>query len=140
VLRAVFRIKNGNFHIWRIAMKKLLIADDDKNICLLCEEELSDYGYEVEIAKNGKECIEKFKTNFPDLVILDIRMPKMDGIETLGKIISENRDIPIIIYSAYMSYKEDFRSWGADAYIVKSSDLAELKEKITQLIQQNQDT
>ena len=115
-------------------MAKLLIVDDDENICLLYEEEFTDDGYDVEIAKNGKECVEKLKSFSPDLIILDIRMPQMDGIEALGKIIAKEKNISVILNSAYSSYKDDFRSWGADAYIVKSSDLTELKNKVVEIL------
>jgi CheY-like chemotaxis protein len=66
---------------------------------------------------------------------MDINMPKMDGIEAMGKILSEHKRIPIIINTAYSSYKDDFMSWSADAYIIKSSDLKELKDKIKELLQ-----
>jgi len=115
-------------------MTKLLIVDDDENICLLYEEEFTEGGYDVEIAKNGKECVEKLKSFSPDLIILDIRMPQMDGIEALGKIIAKEKNIPVILNSAYSSYKDDFRSWGSDAYIVKSSDLTELKNKVVEIL------
>lgn len=115
-------------------MAKILIVDDDENICLLYEEELKDAGYEVEVAKNGKECIDKIKSGTLDLIVMDIRMPEMDGLEALGKVIAQHKNIPIILNSAYSSYKDDFRSWGADAYIVKSSDLTELKDKIAEVL------
>ena len=61
-------------------------------------------------------------------------MPKMSGIESIGKILSKHKKIPIIINTAYSSYKDEFMSWSADAYIIKSSDLKELKDKIKELI------
>jgi CheY-like chemotaxis protein len=115
-------------------MTKILIVDDDENICLLYEEELKDEGYEVSIAHNGKECVERIKTDAPDLIVMDIRMPEMDGIEALGKIIAQHKNIPIVLNSAYSSYRDDFRSWGAEAYLVKSSDLTELKSKIAEIL------
>jgi len=66
-------------------------------------------------------------------VILDIRMPEMDGIEALGKILSRDKKIPIIIYTAYSNYKSNFMTWTADAYITKSSNLQELKDKIKEI-------
>ena len=116
-------------------MAKILIVDDDDNICLLYEEELKDAGYEVEVANNGKECIDKVKAGKIDLIVMDIRMPEMDGLEALGKVIAQHKNIPIILNSAYSSYRDDFRSWGADAYVVKSSDLTELKDKISEVLE-----
>ena len=114
--------------------KKLLIADDESNIRLLYKMEFEKEGYEVELAKNGLECLEKVDEFKPDLVILDIRMPGIDGLETLNQILGKNNLIPVIINSAYSSYKDNFMSWSADAYVVKSGDLTELKEKVKELI------
>jgi DNA-binding response OmpR family regulator len=58
----------------------------------------------------------------------------MDGIEALGKILSRDKKIPIIIYTAYSNYKSNFMTWTADAYITKSSNLQELKDKIKEII------
>ena len=58
----------------------------------------------------------------------------MDGFEAMGKILNKDKDIPIIIHTAYSSYKDNFMSWAADAFIVKSSDLTELKNKIKEMI------
>jgi len=115
-------------------MARILIVDDDENISALYEEELREENYEVAVASNGKESIEMLKTFSPDLIIMDIRMPEMDGIEALGKIIAMHKNIPIILNSAYSSYRDDFRSWGADAYVVKSSDTGILKEKIKEIL------
>lgn len=80
------------------------------------------------------ECLEKVDSFKPDLVILDIRMPSIDGLETLNQILGKNNLIPVIINSAYSSYKDNFMSWSADAYIIKSGDLTELKDKVKELI------
>ena len=63
----------------------------------------------------------------------------MDGLEVLGNIIGINNKIPIILNTAYPSYKDDFMSWAADAYVVKSSDLSELKEKIHDSLSKRRD-
>jgi len=73
------------------------------------------------------------KTSF-DLVILDIGLPEMDGLEVLGNIIGINNKIPVILNTAYPSYKDDFMNWTADAYVVKSSDLSELKGRVHELL------
>lgn len=115
-------------------MKTILVVEDDKNQRLLYEKELSLEGYNIIIARDGLEAIKKVKEHLPDLIIMDITMPKMNGIEAMGKILSEHKKIPVIINTAYTSYKDDFMSWSANAYVVKSSDLKELKDKIKELI------
>ncbi len=115
-------------------MSKILVVEDEQNQRELYAMELEDEGYEVEQAANGREAVESVKKNKYDLVILDIRMPEMDGIEALGKILSRDKKIPIIIYTAYSNYKSNFMTWTADAYVTKSSDLNELKEKIKEIL------
>lgn len=114
--------------------KKLLVVDDEPNIRLLYEAEFEAEGYEILLATSGPEAIEKVEKESPDLVIMDIRMPGMDGIEAMGEILSRDNQLPVIINSAYSHYKENFMSWSADAYVVKSSDLTELKEKVKELL------
>ena len=115
-------------------MSKILVVEDEQHQRELYAMELQDEGYEVEQASNGKEAVEMVKSTKYDLVILDIRMPEMDGIEALGKILSRDKKIPIIIYTAYSNYKSNFMTWTADAYITKSSDIKELKDKINDIL------
>lgn len=120
------------------SMATLLIVDDEINQRKLYQEELSEEGYQIKLARNGKEALDSISEAPPDLVVLDIRMPVMDGLEALGKIIGKERNIPVIIHSAYSSYKDDFISWAADDFVQKSSDLTELKRKIRTLLDRKQ--
>jgi len=115
-------------------MITVLVVEDDKNQRLLYEQELKLEGYEVVTAADGKDALGKIQEQLPDLIIMDINMPKMDGIETMGKILGKNREIPVIINTAYSNYKDNFMSWAADAYIVKSSDLLELKNTVKEVL------
>jgi two-component system, response regulator, stage 0 sporulation protein F len=115
-------------------MAKILVVEDEQNQRELYTMELEDEGYEVEQAANGREAVDLVKKNKYDMVILDIRMPEMDGIEALGKILSRDKKIPIIIYTAYSNYKSNFMTWTADAYVTKSSNLGELKGKIKEIL------
>ena len=115
-------------------MKTILIADDDKNLALLYEEELTEDGYAVEVVYDAKSAIERVEQSPPDLLVLDIRMPGMDGIEALSHILGKNNKLPVILNTAYSNYKDNFMTWAADAYVVKSSDLTELKETIRDVL------
>jgi two-component system, response regulator, stage 0 sporulation protein F len=118
----------------RLIMKTILVVDDEKHICELYKSELEDEGYAVEVAYTGKDALRAVETNPPDLIVLDIQMPGMDGIETLEKLIGRDKGIPVILNTAYSHYREDFTTWGADAYVVKSSDTTDLKREIKRLL------
>ena len=115
-------------------MIKILFVDDEENLRELYKQQLSHEGYSVILAANGIEALIRAEQERPDLVAMDIRMPEMDGIEALGKMVERFKNIPVILNTAYSSYKEDFRTWPAEGYVVKSSDLTELKHKIKEVI------
>jgi len=111
-------------------MKKILLVDDEEGIQMLYREELEDEGYKVISAYTGEEGLKKVKDESPDLVILDIQMPGMNGIETLRQMKMNNPDLPVILSSAYNEYKQDLGAWASDEYVVKSSDITDLKEAV----------
>lgn len=115
-------------------MTKILLVEDDKNQRKLYEQELTDEGYEINLAPGGREALAEIEKDRPDLVIMDISMPGMDGIEALGKILGVDNTIPVILNTAYANYKDNFLSWAADAYVVKSSDVGELKTAIKKVL------
>ena len=118
-------------------MARILVVEDEDNQRLLYRRELEDEGYEVVEASGGRQAIALIEKGLrPDLVILDISMPDMDGIETLGKILSRDNSIPVILNTAYSTYKDNFMTWSADAYVVKSSDLTELKQKVVEVLKE----
>jgi DNA-binding response OmpR family regulator len=115
-------------------VEKILCIDDDLSLLRLYQEELSEEGYHVVLAKDGKEGLAKFEKEKPQVVIMDIRMPVMDGIEALTAMLGKDRQVPVILNTAYPQYKENFMTWGAEAYVIKSSDLTELKKTIREVL------
>lgn len=111
---------------------KILIVDDDQSILRLYQEELEEEGYRIITAASGAEGLEKFETEQPDLVTLDIHLPDIDGIKLLRQMKEKRPRLPIIMSTAY-DYRDDFSVWASEAYIVKSSDLTELKAAIKKL-------
>jgi CheY-like chemotaxis protein len=116
------------------AMVKILCVDDDSSILELYYEELSEEGYKVLLARNGQEALKKYQEEVPQLIILDIRMPRMDGIEALNAILGKNRQAAVILNTAFPQYRQNFMTWGAEAYLIKSSDLSELKQKVREVL------
>lgn len=116
-------------------MAKILIVDDEKHIRLLYSEELKEEGYDVALAADGKDILPRIEREKPDVIVLDIKMVSTNGLDVLQEIRNKYYNLPVILCSAYGSYKVDIKSIAADAYVVKSSDLTELKNKIAQVLE-----
>jgi len=115
-------------------MKKILLVDDEPSIQIVYREEFEDEGYEVLSALNGEEGLEIFQAEKPDIVILDINMPGMNGIEVLRQMKQQRSDIPVILSSAFQEFKRDISSWASEEYIVKSGNLDKLKDAVKRLL------
>jgi DNA-binding response OmpR family regulator len=110
--------------------KKVLLVDDEESILFLYREEIEEEGFAVDVAHNGEQALESFKADPPNLVILDINMPGMNGIEVLRQMKNMHRELPVILSSAYPEYKENLGAWASDEYIVKSANTDELKAAV----------
>ena len=111
-------------------MAKIFVIEDEPSLRLLYRTELEGMGHEVTCLSNGREAMLRMNNDQPDLIVLDIMMPEGDGMEFLTRLLDHRMAVPVIINSAYSHYKNDFMSWAAEAYVVKSSDLSELKSEI----------
>ncbi len=113
-------------------MKKILIVDDEKNIRTLFRDELEEEGYLVQTAGSGKDALERIEQDTPDLVVLDVRMEDMTGLEVLAEIRKIHDSLPVIMCTAVRGLEDDFTVWDAHVsdYITKPVDLEDLKEKI----------
>lgn len=115
-------------------MKKVLIVEDDEMQRMLYEAEISEMGYQVLLAKDGDEALQEVRQKKPDIVILDLILPRMHGIDVLRKALSIDPNLPVIIHTACSHFKSNFMSWAAEKYIVKSSDLSELRSAIDRVL------
>jgi two-component system response regulator (stage 0 sporulation protein F) len=115
-------------------MKKILVVDDEENIRELYRIEFEDMGYAVTVVSDGIQALEKMDADKFDLVTLDMRMPDIDGIETLRKMKEKDSALPVIICTAYEEYKQDFGSWCSEAYVVKSADTSLLRDTVKKLL------
>ncbi len=116
-------------------MAKILIVDDEQHIRYLYSEELTEAGYEVTTAENGFKLLEKIEEEKPDLVVLDIKMVGYNGLDLLQEIRNKFYDLPVILCTAYDTFKEDMKSIAADHYVIKSFDLTELKNRISMALE-----
>ena len=117
-----------------MAKIKILFVDDEESIRTLCAEELGEEGYEVITTGKCKDVLELIASTLPSAVVLDIRMEDCDGLDLLQEIRNVYQDLPIILNTAYNSYREDVKSIAADHYVVKSFDMAELKAKLAMIV------
>ncbi|HHT9125061.1 MAG TPA: response regulator [Candidatus Brocadiia bacterium] len=115
-------------------METILLIERDDNQRLLYEKALIDEGYKVIPTKTARESLLVLRTNTPDVVVLDIMVPDMDGSELLGRLIAVEKKVPIIIHTAYKGFSYRFMSSAAEAFVLKSTDLTELKNRIRENI------
>jgi len=121
-------------------MGKILVVEDEKSLRLLYKKDLEQDGHRVVTAGNAAEGLEALEVESPDLVILDIRMPGMDGLDAMGRVLDRKPRIPVVLNTAYSSYRDNFLSWPADAYVIKSSDTEELRAKVREILKARQET
>ena len=118
-------------------MKKVLFVDAEPHIQQLCQEELREEGYEVQVAGSGGDSVRLADSFRPDVVILEVLLPDMSGLET-GRIIKgTSKETQIILFSHYKP-PHQLSEWGADAFVLKSANLDHLKKKLRQLIPKSQ--
>ena len=121
-------------------MKKILIVDDEPNIIMSLEYALKKQGYHVFIARDGQEAIDLLQTEIPDLVILDIMMPKVDGYETLTFIKQNSRlQHTKAVFLSAKNKESDIEkgmNLGANAYMTKPFSIKKLVDKINELVEE----
>lgn len=111
-------------------MSKILVIDDEPNIISILTSRLEANNYDVVAASNGEEGLEKVESESPDLIIVDILMPKMDGLTFVKQVKKSGKEIPIIILTAKPGMKDLFSMEGVKDYVVKPFTAEELLEKI----------
>lgn len=116
-------------------MKKILVVDDEVHTRLLYRELFSDGEYHVDTASDGLEALRRIRDDKPDLVILDIRMPGIDGIEVLERSHEFNDSIPFIICTAARNFSDEpnFKMSNVKAFMTKPVDIGTLKAKVDDL-------
>jgi len=117
---------------------KILFVEDEKNLLLLYRKEFEKENYEILTATSAEEGLDIIeKTPDIDVVVLDIKMKGMSGLEALARIARSRKNIGLILATAYSSFQEDFTSWLADAYVVKSPDfISELKREVKRVLEE----
>lgn len=119
-------------------MKKILIVDDEPNIVMALEYTFKKSNYEVFIARDGQEALDILKSNFPDLIILDIMMPMVDGFATLEQIRKDaNLQHTKVMFLSAKNKESDIEkglALGADAYMTKPFSIKKVVEQVEELL------
>ncbi len=120
-------------------MKTIMIVEDEEILREIFRDELLEAGYEVFLAQTGADCLEQIKKlTSLDLVIMDIKLPDMSGLQLLEKLKAINFSTPVILCTAYDSFQNDFQVWSSSTqvkdYIVKPIDLEQLRIKVKKII------
>ena len=117
-------------------MANILLVEDDPNQQRLYKQDMEDAGHSVTVASDGCEGLKKLESGSIDLVVLDISMPGMDGIEFIGKLLGRDNTIPIIVHTAYPQYKDNFLTWATEHYILKTPDTSLLLKRIDETLKE----
>lgn len=104
----------------------LLLVDDNANHREIYRRRLQRRGFSVALAASADEALTAVQEAEPDCIILDIAMPGRDGLSALQELIAIHPDLPVVIHTAYPSFRDNFLSWAAEAYVEKSTDLTPL--------------
>lgn len=117
-------------------MIRILVIDDEAHVRRLYEDLLTREGFEVISTACPEKALDIVRNQKLDIIVLDIELDGDNGLKLIEKYKAECPDLPIILNSAYSIYMSDFKTWMAEAYIVKSSDIQPLVDKIRKLIGQ----
>jgi DNA-binding response OmpR family regulator len=114
---------------------RILLVDDDPSLLVVLSEQLHDDGYEVATARDGQEALRRLESGWPDLIILDLMMPRIDGL-ALARQIKESADLPIIVLSAIDTADSKARLLDevAEDYVTKPYHYPELRARIHRVL------
>jgi len=115
-------------------MARILVVEDEANLRLLYRLELGIEGHEIIEVGSGAEALAVLDQEKIDAAVLDLQLPDVWGLQLVDEMLSRQRDLPIIINTAYSQFRYDFHSWGADAFVVKSSDMSELRYALERVL------
>lgn len=120
---------------------KLLVVDDQMGVRRLLFEAFKEEGYSIELATSGHEAVEKVKAVIPDIILMDMKMPGMNGLETLHEIKKIYDDILVIMMTAYgeLEIVAEAMKLGIKEYVTKPFDINELRELVKKVLNENKD-
>ena len=115
-------------------MARILVVDGEDGARDACCEGLRSDGHVVIAAGKAAEALEAVRQQVPDLVVIDVGPPCKDGLGIVGELFALGREMRIVLHTTHMLYKDDFRSWLADAYVLKSGDTTALRDAVRDVL------
>jgi len=115
-------------------MAHVLLVDNDRPALLACASELGGDGHDIHIATTGDEALRLFEQHRPDVVVTEVCLPGIDGLDLMNRVLAQDRTTLVILNCRSAVHQANFMSWAADAYVVKSADNHELRAKIAALL------
>jgi DNA-binding response OmpR family regulator len=112
---------------------RVLVVEDEESLGRLYVEEFAEEGYSTEVANTVDDAVGRIRDGSFDVVILDLKLGVEDGADILRHIMEHHRDLPVIVNTGCGELKSDFRLWGADSFMVKSSDMGDLKRRLAEI-------
>jgi DNA-binding response OmpR family regulator len=128
-----FREKGGS------TMARVLLVDDEPSIRLFYSDVLADQGHDVLEAMSGHEAMRLIDHEPFDLIVLDIKLRSENGLNLLQQIVHDHPGLPVILLTAYLSFQDDYTSWLANSYVLKSGDPGEFLNEVNRVMSQNQE-
>lgn len=126
------------------AKKRILVVDDEPDFCLIVQGQLEKEGFEVDVAYNGVEGLERVQESPPDAIVLDVMMPEKDGYEVCKELKDDDKfcDIPVLLLTAVASHVTSTRyshadgmATEADDYIAKPASAEEISQSLKRMLQ-----
>ncbi len=117
-------------------MARIMLLEDEQYLRRLYMDELVGEGHQIIPVSRGSEALRILVQMPIDLVIIDLIIPDGDGLDYLQKMLALCPGLKVVINTAYPEFKRDFRCWCAEKFVIKSSDLTELKKSITTLLEE----
>jgi DNA-binding NtrC family response regulator len=108
----------------------ILLVDDDRAQAEMYRLRLARAGYQVRTTVSAADALQTVCTDRPNLVVLDMHMPERDGLSVLQELLDLDPSLPVIIHTAYPGYADNFLTWAAEAYVIKSQDVVPLMRAI----------
>ena len=115
-------------------MAHILVVDSDTKCLRACAGDLDRDGHLVSTATNGTEALRCVECRRPDVVVTEVDMPGMDGIDLMTRVLASDPEIRVVLNCRSACHKDSFLSWAADAYVVKSADNGELRMKLAEML------